>query len=226
MNFQDLVRTFKGELLSPTGDNPKVGFMNLLFGNKDQGNTNIQRSQGDIDASFREKGLIKLTDPKTGEESWSSPESAKGNYSQGWDNDTPSPGVTPPPDKSALPYYQDINKATQENELPEQVLYRMLRNESINFNPDVISGAISSPKGAQGIAQFMPDTSAWLGIDPLNPQEAIAGSGKYLADQLKTFGDIETALAAYNAGPGNVRKYGGVPPFDETEKYIADILGF
>ena len=136
-----------------------------------------------------------------------------------------APTPTLPPDDTALPYYEHINATSKLNNLPGDILYKLLRKESMGFNPDVIGGITNSPKGAQGIAQFMPETSQWLGIDPLNPQEAISGSGRYLADQLKTFGDIELALAAYNAGPGNVRKYGGVPPFEETQNYVNDILG-
>lgn len=141
---------------------------------------------------------------------------------------TPTPIVptpTPPPHKSAEPFVELINQATAQNQLPEHLLYEILRKESMTFNPDVVYGKISSPAGAQGIAQFMPQTAQGLGIDPLNPEEAIPASGKYIADKYKQHGnDWEKALAAYNAGSGNVNKYGGVPPFKETQDYVAEIM--
>lgn len=137
---------------------------------------------------------------------------------------TPSPTMTPPPDKAALPYYANINNAADEYEIPRDILYGLLKRESMGFNPRVISGQMNSPVGAQGIAQFMPGTAKQLGIDPLNPDEAIPGSANYLSQQYQKFGDWPQALAAYNAGPGAVGQYGGVPPYDETEAYVQAIL--
>ena len=85
-------------------------------------------------------------------------------------------------------------------------------------------GAVSS-KGATGLAQLMPGTAAELGVDPTDPIQNLRGGARYLKQQLDEFGDVRLALAAYNAGPGNVRKYGGVPPFEETQNYVARILG-
>jgi len=81
-----------------------------------------------------------------------------------------------------------------------------------------------SPAGALGIAQFMPETARGLGINPLNPKQAIFGAAKYLAGKIKHYGDVKLALAAYNAGDGAVQKYGGIPPFDETQRYVRDIM--
>lgn len=77
--------------------------------------------------------------------------------------------------------------------------------------------------GAVGLMQFMPATARSLNVDPLNPQSAIDGAARLLKSHMKTFGSTDLALAAYNAGPGNVRKYGGIPPFTETQNYVKKI---
>jgi hypothetical protein len=84
-----------------------------------------------------------------------------------------------------------------------------------------------SPKGALGLTQLMPTTAKSLGVrDPFNAAENLKGGAKYLRQQLDTFGgDYSKALAAYNAGPGAVQKYKGVPPFAETQNYVKSILG-
>lgn len=83
-----------------------------------------------------------------------------------------------------------------------------------------------SPKGAQGLMQLMPDTAREMGVtDPYDPDQNIAGGIKYLKRQLDEFKDPKLALAAYNAGPGAVRKYKGVPPFRETRDYVSRIGG-
>ena len=88
------------------------------------------------------------------------------------------------------------------------------------FNTNAVSAA-----GAQGLMQFMPATASGLGIDPFDAAQAIDGGARYLATQLERFGSVELALAAYNAGPNAVARYGGVPPYAETTAYVSKVLG-
>lgn len=88
-----------------------------------------------------------------------------------------------------------------------------------NFRPDAISHA-----GAQGLMQIMPGTADGLGVDPLDPAQAVDGAARYLRQQLDRFGDVRLALAAYNAGPGAVEQHGGVPPYEETIGYVAKVV--
>ena len=82
-----------------------------------------------------------------------------------------------------------------------------------------------SPKGAQGLAQLMPGTARELGVDPRDPFANLEGGARYLRAQLDRFdGDLEKALAAYNAGPGRVERAGGVPNIRETRNYVAAIM--
>jgi len=89
-----------------------------------------------------------------------------------------------------------------------------------NFDPDAVS-----VKGAQGLMQLMPATAASLGvIDPLEPDENVRGGVAYLRAMLDRYGELERALAAYNAGPKSVDRYGGVPPYPETQDYVQRVL--
>lgn len=95
----------------------------------------------------------------------------------------------------------------------------MIHRES-NFNPSAIS-----PAGAKGLGQLMPATAKELGVcDAFSARQNLDGAARYLTSMLDRFGSPELALAAYNAGPDAVEKYGGVPPYRETNQYVADIL--
>jgi soluble lytic murein transglycosylase-like protein len=83
-----------------------------------------------------------------------------------------------------------------------------------------------SPVGAQGLAQLMPGTARYLGVDSRDPFQNLEGGARYLREQLDRFGgDLEKALAAYNAGPGRVERAGGIPNIRETQHYVAAIMG-
>lgn len=83
-----------------------------------------------------------------------------------------------------------------------------------------------SPAGARGLAQLMPGTATYLGVDPDDPMANLEGGARYLREQLDRFdGDLEKALAAYNAGPGRVIRAGGIPRIRETQNYVAAIMG-
>lgn len=104
--------------------------------------------------------------------------------------------------------------------LDTELVLRVIEAES-GGNPQAVS-----PKGAMGLMQLMPETARALGIsDPFDPAQNIEGGVRYLSHLLRRFGDLRLALAAYNAGPGAVERYGGVPPFPETQRYLERILG-
>lgn len=107
----------------------------------------------------------------------------------------------------------------QRYNIPVDMFLRQIGAES-SWNPTATSN-----KGAQGYGQLMPATAAELGVDPNDPYQNIEGSARYLAQQYGRFGEWPLALAAYNAGPGAVEKYGGIPPFAETQNYVAKIMG-
>jgi soluble lytic murein transglycosylase-like protein len=115
-----------------------------------------------------------------------------------------------------------INGAAQKYGVDPALLKGLIRQES-NFNPNA-----KSPAGAAGLCQLMPGTAAALGCtNPLDPAQAIDAGAKYLGQQLKAFGgDPQKALAAYNAGPGAVQRFGGVPPYAETQNYVRAVMGF
>lgn len=115
-----------------------------------------------------------------------------------------------------------FEKASEEYNIPVGLLKAVAKAES-NFNPHAKSCA-----GAQGIMQLMPSTARSLGVsDPFDPEQNIMGGAKYLSQMMDKFkGNIALTLAAYNAGPGNVAKYGGVPPFPETQNYINKVIGY
>jgi len=110
-----------------------------------------------------------------------------------------------------------FDAATTQYDLPANLLRQVARFES-NFDPEAISY-----KGAVGLMQIIP--SLHPDVDPTDPYASIDYAGKLLSDLHKQFGSWDLALAAYNSGPGNVKKYGGVPPFEETQNYVKNILG-
>lgn len=103
--------------------------------------------------------------------------------------------------------------------VPVDIALAQAQAES-NFDPNAVSKA-----GAQGVMQLMPGTASDLGVtDSFNPVQNVDAGMKYLASLYQKFGDWTLALAAYNAGPGNVQKYGGIPPFQETQDYVTKVM--
>lgn len=105
----------------------------------------------------------------------------------------------------AEPFRALIEQAATDHQVPRDILARTLYEES-RFRPDIIDGRVRSPVGAMGIAQFMPATARELGIDALDPAQAIPGAARYLRQQYVRFGTWRLALVSYNWGPGNVAR--------------------
>ena len=118
---------------------------------------------------------------------------------------------------------EDIfRSASKKYNVPLELLKAVAKQES-NFTPDAVSRS-----GAMGIMQLMPATAKGLGVeDAFDPEQNIMGGADYLSQMLKKYdGDIKLSLAAYNAGAGNVKKYGGVPPFEETQNYVVKVTKY
>lgn len=96
--------------------------------------------------------------------------------------------------------------------------------EAVAWQESRFHQAAVSPKGAQGVMQLMPGTARTLGVDAADLKANVEGGVTYLAQMLNRFGDTRLALAAYNAGPGAVLRYGGVPPYAETQAYVRSIM--
>ncbi|MGD9644021.1 MAG: lytic transglycosylase domain-containing protein [Elusimicrobiales bacterium] len=103
--------------------------------------------------------------------------------------------------------------------IPENLFVSLVWHES-GFNPRAVSRA-----GAMGLTQLMPATARALGVrNPFDPVENLEGGARYLRQQYERFGRWDLALAAYNAGPGAVSRYGGIPPYRETQNYVRSVL--
>jgi cell wall-associated NlpC family hydrolase len=118
---------------------------------------------------------------------------------------------------SGVPYASLFNQAAAKHGVSAKLLAAVAKVES-GYNPRAVS-----PAGAQGLMQIMPSTAAGLGVDPLDPTQAVDGAARILAGNLREFGSVPLALAAYNAGGGAVHKHGGIPPFAETQAYVPKV---
>jgi len=134
------------------------------------------------------------------------------------------PTATEPPTtlRSAVPFQSLITAAARKYGVRPELLAAVVKQES-NFNPNARSGV-----GAKGLTQLMDATARGLGVtDAFDPAQSLDGGARFLGGLLKQFKGSETlALAAYNAGPGAVQKYGGIPPYQETQRYVPKVLGY
>jgi soluble lytic murein transglycosylase-like protein len=117
------------------------------------------------------------------------------------------------------PHLSAARAAARQHGVPEDLFLRLVQQES-GWNDQALSH-----KGAIGLAQLMPATARKLGVDPHDPRQNLEGGARYLAQQYRKFKSWRLALAAYNAGPGAVEKYEGVPPYKETRNYVRIIWG-
>ena len=161
---------------------------------------------GDIYVSEGEDGVLRFTDSPT---------------HTGFvriDGDAPVPEVRHVNTRT-FPRLNDwdeaISSAADRYQLSPALLKAVILAES-GMNPQALSEV-----GAMGLMQLMPGTAEALGVeDAWDPYQNIDGGSRYIKQQLETFGDVRRALAAYHAGPANVRKYGGIPPFATTQAYV------
>jgi len=137
--------------------------------------------------------------------------------------DTPTHGrwniylkENPSPDSGHRSYLNIIRKHASSYQLEEALVKAVIKVES-DYRPRIVSR-----KGAQGLMQLIPETARDLQVhNPFDPYENIRGGSQYLRQMLDLFNDnLELALAAYNSGPSTVKRYGGIPPYDETRKFV------
>ena len=123
---------------------------------------------------------------------------------------------------SPIPYKDQIATAAKKYGVEPALLAALVKTES-NFNPQAQSGV-----GARGLTQLMDATARGLGVtDAFDANQSLDAGAKFLGGLLKKFnGNESLALAAYNAGPGAVQKYGGIPPYQETQRYVPKVLGY
>lgn len=120
---------------------------------------------------------------------------------------------------SGGPFEQMADAAALQHGI-DPAVFRALVNQESGWDPS----ARNKDSGALGLTQLMPGTAAELGVNPLNPKENLDGGARYLKQMLNRFGTYSLALAAFNAGPGKVEKFGGIPNYGETTNYVKSIM--
>jgi peptidoglycan DL-endopeptidase CwlO len=121
---------------------------------------------------------------------------------------------------ATIPYASLFTAAGAKYHIDPALLAAVAKAES-GFNPNAVS-----PAGAIGLMQIMPSTAAGLNVDPRDPAQAVDGAARLLKQNLQKFGSDALAVAAYNAGPGAVSQYGGIPPYAETQNYVKEVLAY
>ncbi|TFV52286.1 lytic transglycosylase [Geodermatophilus sp. DF01-2] len=129
-----------------------------------------------------------------------------------------APASTPASSLAGVPYADLFTRAGSRHGIDPALLAAVAQQES-GYDASAVS-----PAGAQGLMQFVPTTARGLGVDPFDPASAVDGAARYLADLTEQFGSTELGLAAYNAGPGTVSRYGGIPPYAETQDYVRAVM--
>lgn len=137
----------------------------------------------------------------------------------------PPPAMPPMSPMVFKPVSDDVDALiafyAKQHQVDAALVRAVVRAES-GFNPKSVSSA-----GAMGLMQLMPDTAKSLGVsDPFDPAQNLDGGIRYLKQMIERFGDVSLALAAYNAGPGHVARYRGVPPFPETQRYVERVMQY
>lgn len=127
-----------------------------------------------------------------------------------------------PPVAAARYAPEDIARAIEESAARHAVPTPLI--EAVAWQESRFNQAAVSRKGARGVMQLLPKTASDLGVDAYDLKSNIDGGAAYLSQMMRRFGDVKLALAAYNAGPDAVERYGGVPPFAETQAYVRAIL--
>ena len=121
---------------------------------------------------------------------------------------------------TGTPYAGLFATAQQKYGVPASLLAAIAHQES-GFDANAVS-----PAGARGLMQLMPGTARGLGVNPDDPVQAVDGAARMMRDLIREFGRVDYALAAYNAGPGAVHRYHGIPPYAETQRYVPAVLGY
>jgi len=163
-------------------------------------------------ATIDQLKLSALTNAKAGQAGYTAASSAKGNF-----KNILKSVAKAPENLEAI-----FKEASKKYGVSEKLLKAVAKAES-NFNPSA-----TSKKGAAGVMQLMPATARSLGVDdPYDARSNIMGGAKYLKENLERYnGNVDLTLAAYNAGSNNVSKYGGIPPFKETQEYVKKVKNY